>query len=188
MCYSFSTTHVHELPAGHSYVILYHLVLNKNNRVQQGDPLGSLLFCLSIYHVSLLMKSELYNLYLKDGTLRWVLSDVLNDKGSWNCLSRTQNLKSKVLIQDSLPPYSLLYQGVCVVDPADATLLGSPIGDTGSIIAAINTRAAILKCLRERLHYLTSHDAYLLLHHSLAIPKLLYLLRTSPCFLLSSLI
>ena len=43
------------------------------------------------------------------------------------------------------------------------------------------------KCLRERLHYLTCHDAYLLLRHSLAIPKLLYLLRTSPCFLSSSL-
>ncbi|KAL5477115.1 hypothetical protein EMCRGX_G023860 [Ephydatia muelleri] len=45
----------------------------------------------------------------------------------------------------------------------------------------------MLKCLHEKLHYLTCHDAYLLLRHSLAIPKLLYLLRTSPCFLSSSL-
>ena len=77
--------------------------------------------------------------------------------------------------------------GIHVVNPADATLLGSPIGDTGSITVAIDAKTTMMKCLRERLHYLTSHDAYLLLHHSLAIPKLLYLLRTSPCFLSSSL-
>ena len=74
-----------------------------------------------------------------------------------------------------------------MVNAADATLLGSPIGDTGSITVAIDTKIAMLKCLREKLHYLTCHDAYLLLRHSLAIPKLLYLLRTSPCFLSSSL-
>ena len=45
----------------------------------------------------------------------------------------------------------------------------------------------MLKCLRERFRYITCHDAYLLLRHSLAIPKLLYLLRTSPCFLSPSL-
>ena len=74
-----------------------------------------------------------------------------------------------------------------VVNQADATLLGSPIGDIGSIRVAIDAKTTMLKCLRERLHYLTCHDAYLLLRHSLAIPKLLYLLRTSPCFLSSSL-
>ena len=63
--------------------------------------------------------------------------------------------------------------GVRVVDRADATLLGSSIGDIGSIIVAIDAKTAMLKCLCERLNYLTCHDAYLLLHHSLAIPKLL---------------
>ena len=70
-----------------------------------------------------------------------------------------------------------------VVNAVDAALLGSPIGDTGSITVAIDTKTAMLKCLCERLHYLTCHDPYLLLRHSLAIPKLLYLLRMSPCFL-----
>ena len=45
----------------------------------------------------------------------------------------------------------------------------------------------MLKCLQERFRYITCHDAYLLLRHSLAIPKVLYLLRTSPCFLSPSL-
>ena len=46
----------------------------------------------------------------------------------------------------------------------NATLLGSPIGDIGSITVAIDAKTAMLKCLRERLHCLTCHDAYLLLY------------------------
>ena len=63
-----------------------------------------------------------------------------------------------------------------MVNAADATLLRSPIGDTGSITVTIDTKIAMLMYLREKLHYQTCHDAYLLLHHSLA-----------PCFLSSSL-
>ena len=48
-----------------------------------------------------------------------------------------------------------------VVNQADATLLGSPIGDIGSITVAIDAKTAILKCLCEGLHYLTCHDAYI---------------------------
>ena len=77
--------------------------------------------------------------------------------------------------------------GIRVVNAADATLLGSPIGYTGSITIAIDTKIAVLKCLREKLYYLTCHDAYLLLRHTVAIHKHLYLLRMSPYFLLSSL-
>ena len=35
----------------------------------------------------------------------------------------------------------------------------------------------------ERLHLLPAHDAILLLRHSFTIPRLLYCLRSSPCFI-----
>ena len=35
----------------------------------------------------------------------------------------------------------------------------------------------------DRLHFLHAHDALLLLRHSFAIPKILYIIRTAPCFL-----
>ena len=75
--------------------------------------------------------------------------------------------------------------GIHVVNLADATLLGSPIEilDSSHNVA----KTTMLKCLHERLHYITCHDAYLLSRHSLDIPKLLYLLCTSPCILSSSL-
>ena len=136
-----------------------------------------------------LLKSELRIFYLDDGTLGGLLSDVLRDiemiKKEAGIVGLELNPQTSEVIgtnsgliaslQSALP-------GVRVVDPTAATLLGSPIGNTGSIAAAIDTKTAMLKCLCERLHYLTYHDAYLLLRHSLAIPKLLYLLRTSPCF------
>ena len=76
--------------------------------------------------------------------------------------------KSKVIgvNSDLIATIQSALSGIHVVNAADATLLGSPIGGTGSITAAIDTKIAMLKCLRERLHY---HDAYLLLRHSLAI-------------------
>ena len=47
--------------------------------VQQGDPLGPLLFCLTIHSLILEMKSELKIFYLDDGSLGGSLSEVLAD-------------------------------------------------------------------------------------------------------------
>ena len=43
----------------------------------------------------------------------------------------------------------------------------------------------MLKSMGERIGHLHPHDALTLLCHSLAIPKLLHILRTAPCFLSS---
>ena len=75
-----------------------------------------------------------------------------------------------------------------VVDPADARLLGSPIGDVGSISNTIDEKVHLLEIMGDRLQHLDAHDAILLLRHSFAIPKLLYTLRTSPCFLSPNLV
>ena len=54
-------------------------IIQSSEGVQQGYPLGPLLFCLTIHHVSLLVKSELCIFYLDDGTLGGILSDVFQD-------------------------------------------------------------------------------------------------------------
>ena len=43
-------------------------------------------------------------------------------------------------------------------------------------------KLSLLKKLGDRLHLLDSHDALVLLRYSFAIPKLLYCLRSAPCF------
>ena len=61
-----------------------------------------------------------------------------------------------------------------------ATLVGTPLGCTDSIDAAISVKVKKLKLMGERLCHLSKKDLLLLFRHSLAIPKLLYLLRTAP--------
>eukprot|EP00731_Ephydatia_muelleri_P021279 Em0013g1006a len=169
-------------------------IILSSEGVQQGDPLGPLLFCLTIHHMCSRLKSELCIFYLDDGTRGGLLSDILHDiemiKKEAGIVGLELNpQKSEVVGNNSelIAGIQSMLPGVRVVDPAVATLLGSPIGGTESLDAAIDTKTAMLKCLRERFRYITCHDAYLLLRHSLAIPKLLYLLRTSPCFLSPSL-
>ena len=47
----------------------------------------------------------------------------------------------------------------------------------------VREKAGTLELMGDRLSLLPSHDALLLLRHSFAIPKVLYLVRTAPCFL-----
>ena len=73
--------------------------------------------------------------------------------------------------------------GAKIVDPSKAAMLGSPIGDVSSVSDALTTKVNQLKRMGEWLQLLSAHDTILLLKHSFSLPKLLYNLRTSPCFL-----
>ena len=73
--------------------------------------------------------------------------------------------------------------GASVIASSDACLLGSPIGDIESVSSSIAEKIRLLGVMGERLQHLDAHIPILLLRHSFAIPKLLYTLRSSPCFL-----
>ena len=73
--------------------------------------------------------------------------------------------------------------GALSLVPGEASLLGSPLGDPTSLSSAISDKISSLRLLGERLQLFSSHDAFLLLRYSFAIPKLTFLLRTSPAFL-----
>ena len=61
------------------------------------------------------------------------------------------------------------------------TLLGSPVLKGTAQDAAISHKVDELEKAVDRLSLLHSHDALVLLKNSLAMPKLLYTLRTSDC-------
>ena len=69
------------------------------------------------------------------------------------------------------------------VNCSNATLLGSPIGDVDCMDDVIMRKIEILQLMGGRINLLCSHDALTLLRHSFAIPRVLYTLRTAPCFL-----
>ena len=70
---------------------------------------------------------------------------------------------------------------LCPVIPENAHLLGSPIGGEEGIDGSIGEKITALETMGNRLCHLRAHDTYCLLRHSFALPKLLYILRTSPC-------
>ena len=98
-------------------------------------------------------------------------------------LNRT---KSEIICKDPIIVESMIQAapGLKAVNSDVVFLLGSPIGSLKSIEDAIGEKTEALQTLSKRLPYLHSHDAFCLLKHAFAIPKLLYILRSSPCFYL----
>ena len=99
--------------------------------VQQGDPLGPLLFCLTIHPLVSQLKSELGVWYLDDGNIGGVTEDVKHDlevvvrEGAALCLLLNER-KSEVICEDMAARDSILSSipGAQVIDPASASLLG----------------------------------------------------------------
>ena len=75
-----------------------------------------------------------------------------------------------------------------VINHEQAELLGAPLGDNASVDVYVDGKIKMLELTGDRLQYLHFHDAFTLLRHSFAIPKMLHVLRTSPCFNLSRLV
>ena len=163
--------------------------IQSSEGVQQGDPLGPLLFCLTLHRHCMQLRSPLTVMYLDDVSLGGPLDDILHDL---NVIKETEELglflnnsKSEIICLDATVRGTIVttLPGALVVDSANACLLGSPIGDVISINASINEKIKDLSIMGDRFVHLSSHDSLALLRHSFAIPKLHYLLRTAPCFL-----
>jgi len=74
------------LPHLHNYVELCYaersvsvLIIMSKGGAQQGDPLGSLLFCLAIPPTVVKLLSEFNVWYIDDGTIGCIMSDILHD-------------------------------------------------------------------------------------------------------------
>ena len=157
--------------------------------VQHGDSLGPLLFSLTLHSVLLDLKSEFKVSYLDDGTLEDSLDDVLSDLHTIEEAAEHLGLslnhkKSEIVCSDPMVKREMLSisPDFHSVDPADACLLGAPIGEKDSIDAVLKQKLDEMKFMGERLQVLFSHDALYLLTNAFSLPKILYLLRTSPCF------
>ena len=164
--------------------------------VQQGDPLGPLLFCLTIHQLGPKLISEFQMFYLDDGTLGGTADDLRHDleevvRVGAEIGLELNEVKSEIICnscnRDTIDPLLLSIPGALVVEPQEATLLGSPIGEVSSISSTLADKCNALKTMGDRLAHLSTHDAIVLLKHSFALPKLMHCLRTAPCFLSSRL-
>lgn len=145
---------------------------------QQGDPLGPLLFCLTLHRHCLQLRSELCIMYLDDVTLGGSCFDLLHHLGVIKEAEKLgltlNNSKSEMICHDHTTGGSIItcLPGAQVVDPLHVSLLGSPLGDDSSVSAAIEEKMAGLVRMGERFKYLTAHDSLALLRNWFAISKL----------------
>ena len=103
---------------------------------------------------------------------------------SWVSSSTLGRRRSSVYAETSTRDAMLQHvPSLCMVQQEHASLLGSPIGTLEGIQDTIRAIKETLEVLGVRLRCLHAHDALCLLQHGFAIPKLLYVIRTSPCFL-----
>ena len=88
--------------------------------------------------------------------------------------------KSEVICSDMSTKNSIRssFSGASVVEPSEACLLGFSIDNLDCVLFVIDEKVRLLKIM----------DAIFLLRHPFVNPKLLYTLRTSPCFLSPSIL
>ena len=154
--------------------------------VQQGDPLGPLLFCLAVQPLLLSLASDLTLGFLDDftigGHLASVAADVATIRSSGASLGLSLNSIKSEVISRSCDVSHPQFIGFRQLSIDNATLLGAPIFAGQAMNDSLSALYGDLEAAVERLQLISAHDALILLKSCLGGPKLQYVLRTSPCF------
>ena len=130
--------------------------------VRQDDPMGPLLFCLSIYRLCSHLRSEHNCLfYLDDCSLGGCKEEVLHkpdvmEREGAGLGMRLSHVISEVISIDKEVRAAVLssFPGALVVDSGDAALLGSPVGDLSTISSIFRGKLLLLEIMGERLRHL----------------------------------
>jgi len=167
-------------------------VLRSETGIQQGDPFGPAMFALGIDEVARRVQSEFNVWYLDDAALGDTPERVLEDvriliDGLSAIGLEVNSAKCELTILDDAAPAEteLLFRAVLpnvrVVHVDNCSLLGAPISDTG-IPAEILRKKDNLDLMVSRLQVVDNHQAFVLLRNAFSIPKLQYVLRSSPAY------
>ena len=152
---------------------------------QQGDPLGPLLFSLTIHPLLMSLQSDLTLGYLDDLTLAGhqdtVAIDVRRvlDVGGRMGLQLNPS-KCEVISHPDTAITDSFLSSFAHVSVVDAALLGAPLFPGSALDAAWADRCADLTRAVDRLSLLNAQDALLLLRVSFSSPRVQHLLRCAP--------
>ncbi|MEM7284532.1 MAG: reverse transcriptase domain-containing protein [Pseudomonadota bacterium] len=186
---------VNQCYAGKTNLLYKSSTVESAEGVQQGDPLGPMLFCLAIDSMVKACDTEINIWYLDDGTLGGPLDEVIKafqklvahakqinlevncSKCEFLALGTDEEIKRQVKKR-----FKSAVPGIRELTNSKATLLGAPLFDEG-VSSALEEKLADLERFGSRLSILDPHDAFFLLTNCLSIPKLVFLLRSAPCFM-----
>ena len=172
-----------------SYLTFGDHTISSAEGLQQGDPMAPLLFCLGIRGILTSLKSKATVAYLDDVTLFGNVDDVREDFARIRKESAAIGLSCNPS-KCEVTPISGEAMEVCPgtelpgavhVHLQDCTLLGAALGSR-SMQAMLEKHTNQMRRFKQNLAELQAHDAFYLLKNCLSMPKLLFSLRTSPCF------
>jgi len=179
-------TFVHSAYATSSMLQFDNFVIQSSEGVQQGDPLGPLLFSITVHPLLINCSTELKVGYLDDFTIGGskldIVSNVVRLRKDAFELGLDLNINKSEYIHgdmDSNIPTEL--KDFTIVHPNDAFLLGSPLTVNNALTLILTNRLNDLTKAAQRLRLLQSHDALVILRHSVSLPSLLHNLRSAPC-------
>ena len=126
---------VHSVYSSPSNLLWEDKTIQSSEGVQQGDPLGPLLFCLAIHPRSTQLMAEFCAMYLDDVSLGGSPEVILHDLEVVESFKEIglvmNNQKSEIICTEPVTWGTILVAlpGARVVDPSDACLLRCPIGN-----------------------------------------------------------
>ena len=155
--------------------------------VQQGDPLGSLLFCLTIQPILDRLNSDLIIGYLDDVTLGGDVQTVNDDltvittEGAQLGLQLNKS-KCEIATRNTFDSHVVsAFAGFKIVDIRDAQLLGSPIISDRGLDAVLDEKCDEVQVLINRLKFLSAHHSLVIIKHCIGVSKIMHILRTNKC-------
>ena len=161
-----------------------HLISSQEG-AQQGDPLGPLLFSLTIHPILQSLSSDLVMGYLDDITLggqeHAVAADVAQIQSQGEAIGLKLNIGKCEYVSHNAIPLEVIFQNFVKLDPANTMLLGAPLSTGRAMDTSLETCCDKLALAISRLKSLSSHDALTLLRASFSAPKVMHILRSSPC-------
>ncbi|KAI5635377.1 reverse transcriptase (RNA-dependent DNA polymerase) domain-containing protein [Phthorimaea operculella] len=159
---------------------------------QQGDPLGPLIFSLAIHKVVTSLKSKLNVWYLDDGTIGGTCESVADDvrtlvAGLEKMGLQVNSSKCEIFpcgeeANNNLATFDSLLPGVKTLNENTFSLLGAPIF-SATIPSALEDKTRMIAQVREHLGHLSAHVALILFRACFSLPKLTYVIRTTPTWL-----
>ena len=177
-----------------SHLVIGNETILSETGVQQGDPLGPVLFALAVDEIARSARSTINIWYLDDATIGGPVESVCEDlRRIITMLSdiglKANSTKSEVSnvscdnFQSVLLAIESALPGNTVTEREDLNILGAPININDCRTGVLKKCLSVMSCRQESID---AHPGFFILRNCNSMPRLLFKLRISPCYRLHS--